>query len=273
MTDSEQQARRVALSDGPLEYTLRRSPQSRRLRVVVDPDRGVLVTIPQRESIRHAEEFLRSHERWLRRHLATQARQQTRLASRRPFGPDGRILFRGRLHHLRVESAGRGVRRSRVVEVAAVSGDELVLLLAPNERRAPSAILEAWFREQAVAAIDLEISLHASAMGVKPVGVTVRDQKTRWGSASRKGRLSFSWRLVLAPPEALETVVVHELAHLRVFGHGAAFWAIVESRRPDHRTWRRWLRDHSVELHATLDATDRATEPRQLTLEDVLAGA
>src|SRR5262249_52522309 len=155
MTDSDQQARRVAPPHRPLDYTPRRSHQSRRLRVVVDPDRGVLVTIPQRESIRHAEEFLRSHERWLRRHLATQARQQTRLAARRPFGPDGRILFRGRLHHLRVESAGRGVRRSRVVEIAAASGDELVLLLAPNERRAPSAILEAWFPGPARAALHL----------------------------------------------------------------------------------------------------------------------
>jgi predicted metal-dependent hydrolase len=62
-----------------------------------------------------------------------------------------------------------------------------------------------------------------------------------------------SWRLVLAPPEALETVVVHELAHLRVFGHGPAFWSLVASRRPDHATWRRWLRTHSLELHAALD--------------------
>jgi hypothetical protein len=65
--------------------------------------------------------------------------------------------------------------------------------------------------------------------------------------------LSFSWRLALAPPEALETVVVHELAHLRVFGHGPGFWALVAGRRPDHLVWRRWLRDHSVELHAVLE--------------------
>jgi len=67
--------------------------------------------------------------------------------------------------------------------------------------------------------------------------------------------LAFSWRLVLAPPEALETVVVHELAHLRVFGHGPRFWAVVAERRPDHAVWRRWLRDHSTELHGALDHT------------------
>ena len=69
---------------------------------------------------------------------------------------------------------------------------------------------------------------------------------------------SFSWRLVLAPPEALETVVVHELAHLRVFGHGHKFWDLVAGRRPDHRAWRRWLHDHSTELHSAVGRGDRA---------------
>ena len=87
----------------------------------------------------------------------------------------------------------------------------------------------------------------------------IRDQRTRWGSASRQSRLAFSWRLILAPPEALETVVIHELAHLRVFGHGPRFWAVVASRRPDHKVWRRWLHDHSAELHAALD--ERAERP------------
>jgi predicted metal-dependent hydrolase len=86
--------------------------------------------------------------------------------------------------------------------------------------------------------------------------VTVRDTRTRWGSCSRARRLSFSWRLILAPPEALETVVVHELAHLRVFGHGPGFWEIVAGRRPDHRRWRRWLREHALELHGALEARD-----------------
>jgi predicted metal-dependent hydrolase len=63
-----------------------------------------------------------------------------------------------------------------------------------------------------------------------------------------------SWRLVLAPPDALETVVVHELAHLRVFGHGAAFWKLVAGRRPGHLADRAWLRRNSHALHGMLEA-------------------
>jgi predicted metal-dependent hydrolase len=113
-----------------------------------------------------------------------------------------------------------------------------------------------WLRERAAEAIERDIARHAEALRVAPSSVTLRDPRTRWGSASKNGRLSFSWRLVLAPPAALETVVIHELAHLRYFGHGPRFWGLVASRRPDHLDWRRWLRDHSVELHSALDAAD-----------------
>jgi hypothetical protein len=124
-----------------------------------------------------------------------------------------------------------------------------------------AAVLEAWLRDRARELIELEIARHARALGVQPAAVSVRDQRSRWGSASRRRRLSFSWRLVLAPPEALETVVVHELAHLRVFGHGPGFWELVAGRRPDHLVWRRWLRDHSHELHVALGMARSAPEP------------
>src|SRR5205814_6509133 len=101
--------------------------------------------------------------------------------------------------------------------------------------------------------VERQVARHTSAMRVDAIAISIRDQRTRWGSASRMGRLAFSWRLILAPPEALETVVVHELAHLRVFGHGPRFWAIVAARRPDHKVWRRWLHDHATELQRALD--------------------
>jgi predicted metal-dependent hydrolase len=275
MTPSRQAAaaletnRTVALPGGPLEYVLRRSPRSWRLRVVIDPVRGVVVTIPSRGTIRAAEGFLGEREAWVRRHLAAQRQVTAGLAARRPFGPDGRILYRGESHRLRLERAAPGTKRSRVLRVGGDELDEIVLVLALHDRRPAAQVLEDWLRERAQAAIRSEIAAHAAALGVRPAAVSVRDAKTRWGSATRTGRLSFSWRLILAPPAALETVVIHELAHLRVFGHGPRFWAVVASRRPDHRTWRKWLRDHTLELHAPLD--DDPVVLGQLSFADQLA--
>lgn len=249
----------VRLPGGPLDYTLRRSPRSRGLRVVIHPDRGVVVTVPPpgrrgwADPERHVRAFLGEREPWLRRHLDRHARDRAKLAARGGLRDGATIRFRGDLHRLRVQPADPGRRRSSVERVGGVDEDEIVVRLAPADRRSTAAVLEAWLKPRARIEIERGIRRHAAALDVAPVAVNVRDQRTRWGSASRHGRLAFSWRLILAPPEALETVVIHELAHLRVFGHGPRFWTVVASRRPDHAIWRRWLRDHSTELHGALD--------------------
>lgn len=253
----------AVLGSGSLAYTLRRSPRARRMRVTVDPRHGVVVTVPggrtaRRDVAAPVEAFLREREAWLRRHLDRHAVQRARLAARGPLGPGSTVPYRGEPHALRVEAPfgaapGRGSRRSAVTRVGGDVGDELVIRLGRNDSRALADVLEAWFRDRARVIIARELAAQAPRLGVAPTGFAIRDPRTRWGSAARSGRLSFSWRLVLAPPEALETVVVHELAHLRVFGHSPAFWAVVAEHRPDHARWRRWLRDHALELHEALD--------------------
>jgi predicted metal-dependent hydrolase len=246
------------LSGGVLPYTLRHSPRARRLRVVVDPRRGVVVTVPlvrrgvAREMEAAVDRFLHEREPWLRRHLDRQAAARASVVSHEELKTGSMLRFRGEPHRVRIEPARPEARRSTVSREGAAEVDELVVRVARQDRRPPAAVLQAWFVERARAEIGREVARHGQALGVVPAAVSLRDPRTRWGSASRTGRLSFSWRLVLAPREALETVVVHELAHLRVFGHGPGFWALVASRRPDHRQWRRWLRQHSVELHASL---------------------
>jgi predicted metal-dependent hydrolase len=243
----------ASLPGGPIPFTLRHSPRARGLRVVIHPERGVVVTVPatrsaQRDGERRAVEFLAEREPWLRRHLARHADMAAIIADRGGATDGGLVPFLGRLHRIRVVPAVSGIRRSDVARFE----DELVIHRVASDRRSDAAILEVWLRLQARIAIDERLAAHAGALGVDPVGMSMRDPRTRWGSASRTRRLSFSWRLILAPPEALDTVVVHELAHLRVFGHGPTFWALVASRRPDHRTWRRWLHDHASELHGAL---------------------
>ena len=245
----------VHLPGGALPYTLRHSPRARSLRVVIHPERGVVVTVPatraaQVDGERRAAEFLGQREAWVRRHLARQADQAATLAARGGARDGGSIPFRGTLTDIRVVPAVSGIRRSDVVHLA--DTHELIIHRVAPDRRPDAAILERWLRAQAREDLIAAIDLHAGRLGVTPQAVTLRDPRSRWGSASRRGRLSFSWRLVLAPAPALESVVVHELAHLRVFGHGPSFWALVATAMPDHRTWRRWLHDHATELHGAL---------------------
>jgi hypothetical protein len=247
---------RLDLPGGPIDAILRRSPRARRLRLTVDMRRGLIVTVPggrrpDPRVLQALAPFVREREAWIRRHLAAVDRARDDAAARGPLADGSAIPFHGEPHRIRVVPAAPR-RRSSVARVGADDGDELVVTLAARDADRLADVLEAWLRARARHAIERAAARHATALGVAPAAVTIRDQRTRWGSASRSGRLSFSWRLVLAPPEALETVVVHELAHLRVFGHAPAFWELVATRVPDHRRWRRWLRDHSSDLHAVL---------------------
>jgi predicted metal-dependent hydrolase len=247
------------LPGGELAYTLRRSPRARRLRVTIHPERGVVVSLPatsrggpaRADDLVHA--FLAEREPWIRRHLGRQEATRARLDDR-PEVDDGRLVpYRGEPHRVRVAVAPPRVRASRVSRVGADEGDELLVERTGRDRRTTSQVLEAWFRARARADLEEAIARHAPELGVSPRSVTIRDTTSRWGSCSRRGALSFSWRLVLAPAPALDAVAAHELCHLRIFGHTPAFWSLLETRVPDHAAWRRWLRRHAPDLHAALD--------------------
>ncbi|HEY0416235.1 MAG TPA: M48 family metallopeptidase [Gaiellaceae bacterium] len=105
-------------------------------------------------------------------------------------------------------------------------------------------------RREARARITLIAQSEAAALGVTYSRITLRDQRSRWGSCSSKGALSFNWRLVLAPHDVLDYVVVHELCHLVELNHGPRFWRLVEKRRPGYRESKRWLDDHGWEILA-----------------------
>ena len=249
----------VRLAGGELRYVLRRSARARGLRVTIHPDRGVVVSIPPAgrrgwaRPDRIVHDFLAAREPWIRRHLARQEASRARLDARPPLD-DGRLVsYLGEPHRVVVTTAPAGVRASRVSRVGGEGGDELHVERTARDTRPTAALLEAWFRRRARIALLAAIDRHAPALGVTPSRVTIRDTTSRWGSCSRAGALSCSWRLVLAPPAILDSVAAHELCHLRVFGHGPRFRALLASRIPDHVERRRWLRRHSPELHAALE--------------------
>jgi predicted metal-dependent hydrolase len=113
-----------------------------------------------------------------------------------------------------------------------------------------SAVSESEARTGARELISALAEEEAERVGVAYDRIRIRGQRTLWGSCSPRGTLSFNWRLVLAPPEVLDYVVVHELCHLRVPNHSRRFWALVQRHRPHWRDQRDWLRDNGPELLA-----------------------
>ena len=124
----------------------------------------------------------------------------------------------------------------------------------PSEKR-----LEAIYRKAAREYFPKRVSHYARMLGVTYGKISIRDQKTRWGSCSSEGNLSFNWRLILAPPDVLDYVVIHELCHRKEMNHSKEFWALVESLMPKYKERRKWLRENGNNL--TLDALNTSSTP------------
>jgi predicted metal-dependent hydrolase len=211
------------------EYRIRRSPRARRVRVTVDPDGGVTVTLPRRSPERAAAEAVAELAPWIARRRRALARAAAELRR-----PEGTVPYLGRELTL-VEQAGRTRVHRR--------GD--ALLVPAGDGR---AAIERFYRRAAREEIASRLDAATARAGTRYHGLTIRGQRTRWASCSSEGRMSFNWRLLLAPPEILDYVVEHEVCHLEVMDHSPRFWALLEARVPDWRAHAGWLRRYGPSL-------------------------
>ena len=212
-----------------IEYTVRRSERARRVRVAVDPVKGVEVVLPERAPKRAAAEAVRELRPWIERRLA-EAEEARRAVEARA----GTVPYLGHALVLRPERGRTRVHRR---------GDAL---LVPAGDPAPA--LERWYRRNAKLEIAPRLDATVEALGTRYTALTIRNQRTRWGSCSSSGALSFNWRLLLAPEPVLDYVVWHEACHLLVLDHSPRFWALVARHVPDYAEPRRWLRRHGQTL-------------------------
>lgn len=235
----------LSLDFGGYRVHERRSDKARRIRVEIRSPREVLLVIPRRAARADALAFLASQESWLRRKLGE-------MAARRPHAPaalrwDGSDLIplRGVDTPLRVlPASGRSgtVRIGAAIEIHAPAA-----LRAKPERLA--RLLERALLAECRRDAEPLLNAESARLGLPWRRLALRDPRTRWGSCGPDGDIMLSWRLVLAPPDVLRYVVVHELCHLRWRGHGPRFWALVEKQMPEFETARRWLRENGASLH------------------------
>ena len=211
------------------EYTLMRSPRARRVRVSVESDGAVRVTLPRRAPLRAADEAVRELAPWIERRRRALARAAAELA-RTP----GTVPYLGGELRL-VPQPGRTRAHRR--------GDAL---LVPATGAADA--IERWYRRTARGEIAARLDASVARAGTSYTRLTIRGQKTRWGSCSQSGAMSFNWRLLLAPEPVLDYVVEHEVCHLEVMDHSPRFWALLESRVPAWRDHAGWLRRYGSTL-------------------------
>jgi predicted metal-dependent hydrolase len=222
-----------------IPYRIRRSERARRARILVDGN-GVEVVVPRRFPLREVEPFVEEKRAWIERTLRRMRETDAELPRAR-LENGGAVAYLGACLRLAVR-VDRGRRREHVAR----RGDELRVALPPDA--ALRDALERWYRRRARAEVTPRLDAACERAGTSYSGLQIRGQRTRWASCSSTGAMSFNWRLLLAPPEILDYVVEHEVAHLELLDHSPRFWRLLALRCPDWREREAWLRRHGHAL-------------------------
>lgn len=216
-----------------IEVLPRKSAKAKRITIKISRSKGVELVVPKWYSMKKAVEFLNERKDWV---IKTNAK--TAISKQTPLLPGSEIMILGAKHQIEHGGLGRGV--------TAINGSKL--LVYGNEDYLKNKVMR-FLKEFIKVKISEMVSEKAKILGVKYKRITVKDTTTRWGSCSSGGNLSFSWRLVFAPPEVLEYLVCHEVAHLVHMNHSKDFWAVVEKLQPNYKIAKYWLKQNGNSLH------------------------
>ncbi len=224
----------IEIGNRPIAIKLKRSARARRLTLRLDRDgEGAIITLPNRVSRAEAQRFALKSSGWIEKQLANSP-AKTKIT-------DGGIIhLRGEPLNVSFTGRARGVV---LHDVAAHT-----LHVPGLEAHAGRRLFE-WLKSQAHHDLAAASAKYARTMETRIASVTVRDQKSRWGSCTSSGALSYSWRLILAPTYVLDYVAAHEVAHCLEMNHGPKFWRLVLTHCPHTRKAKDWLKKHGKDLH------------------------
>jgi predicted metal-dependent hydrolase len=214
-----------------------RHPRARRYLLRLRPDGTARVTIPRGGSATTARQFVERNRSWLERQFQ-RLQAQPRHPSNWQIG--SQLLFRGEP----VQIQSDGPRRIRF-------GSETLAVADGTADLRP--VIEKHLRRLATHELSLRVAELASRHGFTVNRITVRNQRTRWGSCSRRGTISLNWRLIQTPNYVRDYIAFHELAHLRHMNHSRRFWQEVERLCPYYQTAERWLKQNRGILHLAID--------------------
>lgn len=205
------------------DYTLRKSRRAKHIHINITPDHGIELVIPHRAAIRQAKQFLHDNEKWINRQLSRLApRPQTRLPET--------IHLEAIDHTLQVDYCNDDGKRCRYRE--ARDGSRLLVIAGSDQQYLE--VLHKWLRNCAKRILPEMLKVAAARTGINYRRLSVRSQKTRWGSCSSAGHISLNDRLLFLSRETVMYVMIHELCHLRHMNHSRSFWQLVAKYCPDY---------------------------------------
>lgn len=232
---------RIRLGESEVSYYIRYSKKAKRPALKIDVKSGLEVILPERHGAVKPEQLIKSRESWVLAGLERAALLKEQI-ERRSSEENRVVLYLGQ------EYSMVKIIRKDVSPSVKKDDDRFYVTVPDDTREKTEAVLEKWYRNEAQKIFNERARAIGDKMKLKYNRVFVRSQKTRWGSCSRLKNLSFNWRLVMAPAQVIDYLVIHEMAHIMEMNHSVNFWRLVEGACPDYRAPRKWLRENGQML-------------------------
>ncbi len=227
----------ISLDGSKVQYRLKKSLRARRMRLEINYNTGLSVVVPRRYDIAVVEKFISLKRDWILRKLRDVQVYKTITDNGKPDTVSyiGKTL---RLNEL------RGKQEYAMVNL---TNDEIIVS-SPDGKNILK-VLKNWYLQEADRVVKEKVDYFGKLIGVSYNNLAIKAVKTRWGSCSRSGNLSFNWKLIMAPETVIDYVVIHELCHLKRMDHSKLFWKLVETYAPAYRIHRNWLKQHEAEMN------------------------
>jgi predicted metal-dependent hydrolase len=225
----------ITLLNKPFDYHINHSKSRQNISLKLISSSSLLVTVPARLTKKIVEQLLIEKSAWIIKH-AEQLKAEEQNPVNRVIRNGATVLYGGKQYQLQFH--GHADSHKVTVKDASIH----LYFTDPNPIR-PTTLLRQFFIESARLTFQKLTDYWAVRMNVKPVKIAIREQKTRWGSCSSKGTISYNWQVIMAPPEILEYLIIHELSHLMAPNHSRHFWQIVETFDADYKKHRLWLKE------------------------------
>lgn len=213
--------------------------------IQIKPDLTVCVRAPKQIKDHDIQKFIENNKEWILRHYRKMEmeRKILRTNSSNPYVEGGYLPFMDTKIRLSIIH-NKEVKKDHIIYHDIEEPHTLILETKCIEEGEIRRCLLNWFKGEGKIVIANKVDYYAKIMRVTFHRITIREQKTRWGSCSGKKNLNFNWKLMLMPEAILDYVVVHELAHLKQMNHSPSFWREVETVLPDYKDRRKWLQDN-----------------------------
>lgn len=236
----------IRLQDREIPYSVRISKRATRYHISIS-ENGLEVVLPLGIPIDRAEALLQKNSVWVLAHWEKISRRILR-ADMPPL-PRNAILYRGRPTLLRLKIDPTLKTRA----IPEFRGSYVQIRVPKNVKKIPRKAISAWLTSEARTLITQRVAQLSAIYALNPKKISIRNQRTRWGSCSSSRTLSFNWRLIMVPAEVMDYVIIHELSHMNEPNHSHQFWALVASRCPDYKKNRLWLKHNTHLLNPVID--------------------